>query len=553
MSKFDDIANQILNSVPSCRDWLHDVVNQGKISQEIMAWLPAASPQTEILGYGLALLAELETNRQGVLAGRFLLELIRQPLRGDSHQWDQLAGYLLAYAFWEDARKMVKALEGASPISASWLKLNLALEYNQSPQAKEEFQRLLRMDVEKADDGRLAEAAIRLALLEGTEADDQWLEHPVAHAGVKARYWLGRGNLNAAEAALNVISGAIVHDPLILWPRATLAAHRGDKGTALSCWNDAISMRPRLVGLRVDRGRFRLFWGDTQGGGEDIELAIKLKPWVGKITLPWVARLTERGDYNRALNILDYSLAAHPEQPDLVAALLDVLRAKKDHARALAVGERAIAHFPNNGDVWVEWGNTLLMLGRRDAAITAYRRAMTLGQAGVARSNLAKLLFDEGDIDEAIALWQDAVRESPDDPIILINLAQALLKRGDQEDALEQFESVRMRHPKTAAALRGVAECKLALGDLDEAEKTARAALDLSPNEVQSYLIMAAVLKVLGQEKAVLTTLEGGLPRVSRPLPLQQAIWRILIQRREYAGALQRVTQAAQTHPEEIE
>jgi len=523
---------------------------QGLLPEILLNTSPLMAASDHPLSQGLDLIQFLEHQEQGQQAVLVLQELIKQPLQGDGANWLRLGESLLAHAFWSDVQRLAEALANSHPKIACWLRLNGALECGQLEQAATELQRLQQSPDETVGRSKLAEAHIRLATMQSREADSACLHDPAVQVAIKARYWLHRGQADVAASLLDHAPETM--HPLILWQQATLAAHRGDRVTACSTWSKAIAMRPRLAGLRVDRGRFLLSWGDMKGG-EDIEIALKLKPWAGGMVLPWVGILTERGDYARALKILDYSLSAHPDQPELVALLLDVLREKKDSVQALAVGEKAIQQFPRHGDVTLAWGNTLLLAGRRDAAITVYRQAMSLGKAGVARSNLAKLLFDEGDVDEAIALWWEALRETPDDTVIRINLAQALLQRGDMEEAQEQFGWINARFPKTAAALRGYAECAMALGDMDGAEKNAAAALELVPAETQCYLVLAAVRKMLGQDKIALSTLEAGLKRVTRPLPLQQAIWRLLIQRREYETALQRAAQAAQTHPETIE
>lgn len=537
--------------------WLTQCVAEDRFSVEILEhWAAVGAHQplpSTTLGCALALIAEMEQRCAGDPIGKLLSCLLAIPLNADVQGLATLADYCLGHACWAETEKLAQAVASSLPNLGRWLRVRLAIEHGEPGQAADGLSALADRAAAPLVPIWLAEGHIRLAMATGTLCDDAWLQNEAVPIAVRIRYWLLRGQDERAKALLAAIGPVQRQSEAdLLWLQGNQAARAGDRQAAVAAWNTAISQRPRLAGLRLDRGRYLLAWGE-EAGGEDIEIALRLKPWAGFMVLPWIARLSEKGDYQRALQIIDHSLAARPRQPDLVAALLDVLRLKRDNAKADQVGQRAIREFPDNADIWLAWGNTLLTLKRRDQAIVAYRRAMDLGHSGIARSNLAKLLFDEGDTEEAIGLWQEALRHAPDDVVIRTNLAQALLKSGDLEEAEEHFEHILKKTPTVAAGLRGMAECKQAMGDLDAALAMARRALDLAPGEVQSYLVLAVVRKKLGQEKIGMATLEAGLGRATHPLPLHQAIWGRLMQRHEYEQALQRAGRAALAHPQAIE
>ncbi|HYD69456.1 tetratricopeptide repeat protein [Azospirillum sp.] len=530
----------------------------------------ALSDPAAVVPASLALADRLTALGRGSAIAPLLAALLQARMSTGEPGFVRLGEALLDHSLWGEAERLAGGLAASMPVAAGWLSGRLALERGQPDAAGKAFAPV--MAAEGWDEKR-REAHLRLAIahLQGRAKQGEIIgASPVAETATpdidalaadgrlplapRARWWLARGALDTAASLLAGVPAAPDADPEAVWLAATVAAQGGRREEALAGWARSLSARPRHAAALFDRGRFRLAWGDD-GGIADLEAALTLKPWAGTVALMLAQRRVAREEYDIALKVLDFTLAASDDQPEVVAATLDVLRAKSDRPLALSVGARAVERYPDNGGVWLSWGACLHhFFGRRDAAIVAYRTAQAApAHTAAARSNLAKLLFDEGDFDTAIALWEEARVAEGASAAIFVNLGQAYLARGDLEEARAVFTAAREREPDNGAALRGLAECALAEGDLDAAQELASRTLDAAPDDARTYLVVAAAHRALGRDGEALKALEAGLRRAAQSLPLHQALWRHLMARRDYEGALRRAAQAAQDKPQEIE
>jgi len=106
------------------------------------------------------------------------------------------------------------------------------------------------------------------------------------------------------------------------------------------------------------------------------------------------------------------------------AEYLPLARAGEDEA-ALALLRGYLARHPDDLGAQLEYGRALWRLGRLDAAIGVYRRALECGADPAASRELARLYVTAGRWDEALALYQGLSAAAPDDLELLRQFAQA--------------------------------------------------------------------------------------------------------------------------------
>ena len=99
-----------------------------------------------------------------------------------------------------------------------------------------------------------------------------------------------------------------------------------------------------------------------------------------------------------------------------------------DTTAAEAILRQAVTRYP--GDVWMNYGlgECLERLGRREEAIRYYTAARSLRPETA--HQLAHLLAERGETDQAIAIFQDLVRLRPNDGTHLGCLSTVLQDRG---------------------------------------------------------------------------------------------------------------------------
>lgn len=117
----------------------------------------------------------------------------------------------------------------------------------------------------------------------------------------------------------------------------------------------------------------------------------------------------------------------------------------------------------------------------------------------------AQLLFEYGDIDSAIALYESTLESLPDAPLVHLSLAQALLSRhrdNDPEQAITQLEYVTKKEPDNVSAWHALSGAYRKIG-----------------NEDMSMLALAEYYFRLGRFDEALSTLSNALLGAKQETP----------------------------------
>lgn len=217
----------------------------------------------------------------------------------------------------------------------------------------------------------------------------------------------------------------------------------------------------------------------------------------------------------------------------------DRLAAEGDLAGALAAAERARRLDPGLALYRFE---TAYYQGRLalsepaylPRAIDGYRSALALEATNPNyQANLAGLLWQAGQPQEAIRAMQRALALSPSDPVYLVNLGHFYEELGDEAQALEYYglagrqlpdlagsglwePEMRQRVIETARGqtddLRVLSALALAGGDPEEAKISAKKAIIAKSERRQPYVALARALLAQNRFEAVETLVSEQLP-----------------------------------------
>jgi Flp pilus assembly protein TadD len=161
-------------------------------------------------------------------------------------------------------------------------------------------------------------------------------------------------------------------------------------------------------------------------------------------------------------------------------------------------------------------GAALYKQGQLDEAIRQYEEAIRLkpGDPG-AHNDLGNALDEKGQTDGAIRQYQEALRLKPDYAEAHYNLGAVLDRKGQLDEALLQFqEAVRLK-PHYAAAHNSLGITLGKKGQIDEAIIQFREAIRLEPDYVDAQynliLAPAAALGMKGQADEAIRYLEEAL------------------------------------------
>jgi len=111
----------------------------------------------------------------------------------------------------------------------------------------------------------------------------------------------------------------------------------------------------------------------------------------------------------------------------------------------------------------------------------------------------AYVRLQQGDLQEAASLLEQALALEPQNPVTLRDLSFVRFQQGEMEPALQLAEQSLAIYPYDAAALSDKAFALRALGRLDEARAAAEQAVRLSPKSDLPYFILGVCYLDLGQ------------------------------------------------------
>ncbi len=187
----------------------------------------------------------------------------------------------------------------------------------------------------------------------------------------------------------------------------------------------------------------------------------------------------------------------------------------------------------------------LMEKGQRDAALSKLKGSPLTAKSAALKFNLGNLHFEEGEIEEAIEAYADAIEDYPSFRRAHRNLAMARIRQGDIEPALEHLiEAIRLgdaegatygmlgycrldrgewasalqayrlaqvSEPDTAEWKAGIAQCLQNLNARDEAAALLDEVIRQRPMEPSYASLQASILMDLGRMEDAVKALE--LPR----------------------------------------
>jgi len=291
-------------------------------------------------------------------------------------------------------------------------------------------------------------------------------------------------------------------------------------------------------------------WADA--ARRAVEQAVRIDPADPLVRLS-LARIDEgTGHLDRAREQLDQLLIAQPDNDEAHRLLGHLLARLGQPAEALAHLQRAVTLRPgywrNHQELGLAhfdagrlaaaaaaferitelqpdlpWGHQMLgtvhhVKGETEAAIASYRRALALGPDALAWANLGALLYGQGQLNEAVEAFEEAVRLEPRVPAHHRNLGDTYQRMGQTESAREAWsEAVRLSQealeidPRSAETLGQLAVYEAKLGRGPEATARLGQALALAPEDAGTLYRAAVVHALDGDSPAALRSLAAAL------------------------------------------
>ncbi len=168
-----------------------------------------------------------------------------------------------------------------------------------------------------------------------------------------------------------------------------------------------------------------------------------------------------------------------------------------------------------NPSCWMAHNNLGIVLfqkGEIDEAILHYRTTLQMEpDFWDADYNLGSALLTKGEVDEAIAYCNRAVAIEPNDPDAQVALGNALVGKERIDDAIVHYEKALAIRPDYFTARYTLSHALLQKGEIDAAIVQSRAALLIRPENADAHTNLAIGLDEKGQTAEAITHYQKAL------------------------------------------
>ncbi len=198
--------------------------------------------------------------------------------------------------------------------------------------------------------------------------------------------------------------------------------------------------------------------------------------------------------FDQAVAGYDALLAKVPRFTALHVRIGDAHRHNRAYQAAIASYERALADAPNNADARaglaravleaeIEEADAAFNAQRWDDAIVGYRALLgRLSQAGLLRVRIGNALAEKGDHAGAIATYECALEDDPNNDDARTGIARAKLAMGDFDAASQELEAAASGLDAAREDLYNLGELEFAKGELAAAAAWYEKAATADPN-----------------------------------------------------------------------
>jgi protein O-mannosyl-transferase len=176
-----------------------------------------------------------------------------------------------------------------------------------------------------------------------------------------------------------------------------------------------------------------------------------------------------------------------------------------------------------NPECWMAHTNLGLVLfekGEIDDAIAHYRSALQMQPDWWdAEYNLGTALLAKGQVDEAILHCEKAIAMRPTDPDAQVSLGNLLFQKGRIDEAIPHYQKAIAVRPDHFLARYGLGHALLEKGELDGAIQACRSALSLRPLDADCHTVLAIALEDKGNPAEAIQHYQKALELAPSSIP----------------------------------
>jgi tetratricopeptide (TPR) repeat protein len=224
-------------------------------------------------------------------------------------------------------------------------------------------------------------------------------------------------------------------------------------------------------------------------------------------------------DLDKAYKLAEKCRQLAPQDPSTADTLGWILYKKGDYTRALALVSEAASKLTDQPEVQLHLGLIQYMLGNESAARTALQQAANASgdfpDKNEAARHLAILAIDSKTADaKARADLEKRLQDEPNDPIAAVRLAVIYERDGSLDKAAKIYEQIVKQNPQNAQTMGRLASLYISLNDSEKALDLAKQAHKLAPNDSAISCMLGRLVFQSGDYNWAASLLQDAAPKL---------------------------------------
>jgi tetratricopeptide (TPR) repeat protein len=210
------------------------------------------------------------------------------------------------------------------------------------------------------------------------------------------------------------------------------------------------------------------------------------------------------GYYNRILSV-------SPGDTSTYIALAGIETDRGEFERAIELYRRGLGYHPENGDLHGRLGSLFLRMELVDEAIAELEKAVKLKADSAIYGNLGLALSSKGEIERAIECYKKAIWIDPANAEAHYNFGNIYLAQDRPAEAAGEYEKAIKAKPNYSKAYANLGIALSWMGKHDEGMENFRRAAKIDPNNIEAHFNLAAALADKGLTEEAIAEYEQGL------------------------------------------
>jgi tetratricopeptide (TPR) repeat protein len=266
---------------------------------------------------------------------------------------------------------------------------------------------------------------------------------------------------------------------------------------ALTEFQALVKKSPSNAVFHFNLGRAYQLKGRNQEARAEFLESLRLRPAEMQPRFALADLALRTGRTEEAIRYADEILTLIPGQPRARLLRSAGLLNAGNPVEARSELRRLIAEFPQYRDAYLQLAMVAIAEKKFAEAETLLRQSEQLPGGADPRfaAILAESFASQNRAEDALRTLEEAVRKTPDSPLLRSQLASAAARAGHYDAAIEQFQWILERNPNALNAQVGLGEVYGLKGDAAKAVERLRKARDMAPHLVEVHLLLGTQLE----------------------------------------------------------